>query len=257
MKVLVLGNNWVAAQGARTIRKCGGEIAGLVVHPRERSRCREEIIEAAGVPADRIFEAPMLQDPRELERIRELDAQWAISLFFGYILKAPFLEMFPDRAVNLHPALLPYGKGAYPNVWAILDQTPAGATLHHIDAGVDTGRIVAQKDVRVELWDTGASLHCKLETACAELFEEEFPKLMAGTTRSVPQPAGGITRRVKDVQKIDRIDLDASYRAGDLINILRARTFPPHKGAYIQDDAGRRIYLRLELDLENLEEEEK
>jgi methionyl-tRNA formyltransferase len=51
---------------------------------------------------------------------------------------------------------------------------------------------------------------------------------------------------VADVEAIDRIDPDASMRAGDLLDILRARTFPPHRGAYL-DLPDRRVYLKLEL----------
>ena len=55
----------------------------------------------------------------------------------------------------------------------------------------------------------------------------------------------------KDVQKIDEIDLNEKYLAKDLINVIRARTFPPHEGAYFWDGS-EKIYLRMKL----LKEEE-
>ncbi len=50
-----------------------------------------------------------------------------------------------------------------------------------------------------------------------------------------------------DVQAVDEIDLDASYRARDLIDLLRARTFPPHEGAFFRTE-GRRVNVRIQLE---------
>jgi methionyl-tRNA formyltransferase len=57
----------------------------------------------------------------------------------------------------------------------------------------------------------------------------------------------GTYHRTRDVESIDKIDLDCTYTARDLINILRARTFPPYDGAYFETK-GRRVYLRLRLE---------
>jgi methionyl-tRNA formyltransferase len=61
---------------------------------------------------------------------------------------------------------------------------------------------------------------------------------------------GGTCHRTKDVAQIDCIDLDRSYSGRELIDLLRARTFPPYRNAYFQEKNGRRVYLRLELDPE-------
>ncbi len=57
----------------------------------------------------------------------------------------------------------------------------------------------------------------------------------------------GTYHRTRDVEGVDEIELDKTYVASDLINILRARTFPPYKGAYFIIN-GRRIYMRLHLE---------
>jgi methionyl-tRNA formyltransferase len=62
-----------------------------------------------------------------------------------------------------------------------------------------------------------------------------------------PQSSGtGTFHHSRDVETIDEIQLDRNYTARELINILRARTFPPHPGAYFLD-GGRKVYLRLQL----------
>jgi methionyl-tRNA formyltransferase len=59
---------------------------------------------------------------------------------------------------------------------------------------------------------------------------------------------------VKDAEKIDRIDLDAQYTAGDLINIIRARTFNEHQGAYFEKD-GTKYFLRIEIEKQSIQDD--
>jgi methionyl-tRNA formyltransferase len=246
LRILTLANNRVGLGAVELLRRDGTEIAGLVVHPEDRARHRAEIIQAAGVPADRIFDGATLRDPAVLARIAALDADLALSVYFGYILRPEFLALF-GSVLNLHPALLPYNRGAHPNVWSIVEGTPAGVTLHHVDPGVDTGDIVAQAEVAIEPVDTAETLYARLEAASLALLAAAWPAIRAGRAPRRPQPAGpGSSHRVRDLAALDRIDLDRRYTGRELIDLLRARTFPPHRGAYIEVD-GKRVYLRLEL----------
>jgi methionyl-tRNA formyltransferase len=173
-------------------------------------------------------------------------AQIGVSVLFGYLLRAPIRELLPQGCVNLHPAYLPWNRGAYPNVWAILDRTPAGVALHWIDDGVDTGDLIARRELPVAPEDTGESLYRRLEDSAFDLFRETWPLVRAGRAPREPQEKGGSVHRVRDVEAVDEIDLDRTYRARDLIDLLRARSFPPYAGAFFRD-RGRRIYLELTL----------
>ena len=97
----------------------------------------------------------------------------------------------------------------------------------------------------VEMTDTGGTLYRKLEVAALELFRRTWPSINAGNATRRPQDAeSGSSHRTADVRAIDELDLGRMYRAEDLINILRARTFPPYPGAYFLHN-GKKIYLRL------------
>jgi methionyl-tRNA formyltransferase len=247
LRIVYLANNRVGLAALEILRRDGTEIAGLVVHPADRQKHRAEIIAASGVPADGIFDGATLRDPAVVARIAALDADLALSVFFGYLLRPDFLAAFRGNVLNLHPALLPYNRGAHPNVWSLVDGTPAGATLHYVDPGIDTGDIVAQREVPVVAVDTAATLYAKLETASLDLLATTWPAIRAGAAPRLPQSAAaGTSHKVRDLAALDRIDLDRPTTARELINLLRARSFPPHPGAYIEID-GRRIYLRLEL----------
>jgi methionyl-tRNA formyltransferase len=131
-------------------------------------------------------------------------------------------------------------------VWSIIEGTPAGVTLHYVDAGIDTGDIIARHEVAVDAVDTGETLYRKLERAAVTLFRENWPAIRAGRIERTAQNDEGASHRTRDVETIDRIDLDRTYTGRELINLLRARTFPPHRGAYIEVD-GQRVYLELSL----------
>jgi methionyl-tRNA formyltransferase len=73
------------------------------------------------------------------------------------------------------------------------------------------------------------------------LFAENWPAIREGRVPRIPQPRTGSFHRGAELETASRIDLDASYRARDLLNLLRARTFPPHPAAWFVDDGVRYV----------------
>lgn len=246
MSVICFVNNRLGVQTVELLARRGETIAALVLHPEHRRRFGDEIIAASGVPADRIFDASRLNEQTVVDALAALRADAGLSVLFGYKLAREVFGMFPKGCFNLHPALLPHGRGADPNAWAIIDREPAGATLHWIDAGIDTGDIVAQRRVAVEPTDTGETLHRRLEQACIDLLADCWPSIAAGNAPRHPQGSGGSSHRRADLRVAERIDLDARYSGRELLDRLRALTFPPHPSAYFEED-GRRIRIRVEL----------
>jgi methionyl-tRNA formyltransferase len=235
----------------RFLRQKGERIVALVLHPTERSKHRDELCSLVSNDC-LILEASDLQDPGTLSRISALQPQIGVSVFFGYILRRSFLDLFPLGCINVHPSLLPFNRGSSPNVWSIIEDTSPGATIHFVDEGIDTGDIIAQLEVSASFTDTGAILYGKLEMACLELFQATWPSIATGAfTRKAQRPSVGTIHRLGDIAALDEIILDRVYTARHLINIVRARTFAPYRGAYVTV-GGRKIYLRLEL----LEEDE-
>ena len=86
MRVLFLGNNWVGWQVARWLEEQGEEIVGLVIHPPQKRRYGEEIIDSAKVDQTSIFDGAKLRQTKTLEAIKELQPDIGVSAFFGYIL---------------------------------------------------------------------------------------------------------------------------------------------------------------------------
>jgi methionyl-tRNA formyltransferase len=247
-----MGNNWVGWQIIRYLKERNEDVVGLIIHPKKKQRYGQEIIESAHIDPSQIFNGSKLREKETFEAIKALRADIGLSILFDYIISKDFIDLFPKGIVNLHPSCLPYNRGQYPNVWSIVERTPSGITLHYIDEGIDTGDIIAQKEVPVEWTDTGETLYRKLEQGSVELFREHWPLIREGKEQRISQSdMEGTYHVTQDVRRIDEIDLNKRYAARDLINIIRARTFPPYKGAYFWD-GNKKIYVRIQL----LEEDE-
>jgi phosphoribosylglycinamide formyltransferase-1 len=89
---------------------------------------------------------------------------------YMHLLRPCFLERFPGRVINVHPALLPQFPGAHAIEDALAARVPVtGATVHYVDEGVDTGDVIVQREVRVLDGDTVESLRARIQTVEHEL----------------------------------------------------------------------------------------
>jgi methionyl-tRNA formyltransferase len=248
VRIMYFANNRLGWKILEWLRGEGEDVVGLAIHPPGRSKFGDEIVRTAALPPSSIFDAAQLRDPDVQRAIGDLRPEIGISVLFGYILRPALLERFAAGVINLHPSLLPRNRGACPNVWSIVSQTRAGVALHYLDAGIDTGDVIARETVAVEPIDTGGSLYRKLEQASFELFCRAWPEVRERRAGRTPQsPQEGTRHTLRDLESIAEIDLDRQYTGRELIDILRARTFPPYAGAFFR--AGdRRIHMRLELE---------
>lgn len=115
-----------------------------------------------------------------------------ISFGYRHILPEEVLATARRPALNLHIAYLPYNRGAHPNFWAHVENTPSGVTIHEIDTGIDTGPIVAQRFVNFEAEETTfAKTHARLLREAERLFLDTMEDLLAGNYTAKPQRGRG------------------------------------------------------------------
>ena len=120
---------------------------------------------------------------------------WVVSAGFMKILGPAVLAAFAGRVVNTHPALLP----AFPGAHAVRDAlaagvTTTGATVHLVDAGVDTGPVLAQRPVPVLPGDDEARLHERIKTVERELLVQTLAGLVAAGLPPTVAPTTGDPR---------------------------------------------------------------
>jgi phosphoribosylglycinamide formyltransferase 1 len=121
--------------------------------------------------------------------LREAGVELVVLAGFMRVLKAPMLEAFPRRIINLHPSLLPKfpGREAWTQALAA-GETITGCTVHYVDAGVDSGEIIAQREVPILPNDTPAVLHERIQEAERRLFPAVIGGLVAKLTAATGQP---------------------------------------------------------------------
>jgi phosphoribosylglycinamide formyltransferase-1 len=117
-----------------------------------------------------------LEPTVEVELVKLLeDAGVELVVLAGFmrVLKEPMLAAFPRRIINLHPSLLPKFPGM--EAWKqalVAGETVTGCSVHFVDAGIDSGEIIAQRKVPIVPGDTPESLHARIQVAERVLYPE-------------------------------------------------------------------------------------
>jgi len=148
---------------------------------------------------------------------------------FGQILPPAILDLPRFGCVNVHTSLLPKHRGAAPIQWALLNgDSETGVTIMQMDAGLDTGPILAQRATRIRPEDNAQTLYDRLAQMGAELLVETIPGLVSGTMKPRPQPAGGASHAPKIKKEDGRVD----WRLPAQVIWNRLRAFTPWPGAF-------------------------
>jgi phosphoribosylglycinamide formyltransferase 1 len=101
------------------------------------------------------------------------DAEVEIVALAGFmrVLKEPMLNAFPRRIINIHPSLLPKFPGREAWLQALeTGERVTGCTVHYVDAGIDSGDVIAQRTVPVLANDTAETLHARIQSAERDLY---------------------------------------------------------------------------------------
>ena len=139
-----------------------------------------------GVPTELIQEPKYrtrLSEDVERALVNTLKASGAeLIVLAGYfrVVKAPLLEAFPRKIINIHPSLLP----AFPGLEAWRQAIDAGVsttgcTVHFVDPGIDTGEVIARSEVTVLAGDTPETLHARIQEAEHRLYPEVIKRFAA------------------------------------------------------------------------------
>lgn len=129
-----------------------------------------------------------------LDSVNKIKPDFIISYNYKHIIPKDVVKAYYLRIINLHISLLPYNRGAYPNVWSFLEDTPKGVTIHLVDEDVDTGDILLQKEVFMEEdKETLRSSYLKLHKELQELFKQHWEDIKSLKVKPFKQPEGGST----------------------------------------------------------------
>lgn len=137
-----------------------------------------------------------------VEFFKSHKVDFIVSYGYRHIISETVLDFIKDKVINLHISYLPWNRGADPNLWSFLEDTPKGVSIHFVDKGLDTGDLIAQKEVVFdEEGETLATTYDKLSGAILELFRLCWPTIVRGKAPRQQQPPGGSYHRLADKEK--------------------------------------------------------
>lgn len=193
MKVIYMGTPDFSVGALEAIIKAGHEVVLVVTQP-DKPKGRGKAMQASPVKecalshGIEVFQPTKIRESENVEYLRKFGADIFVVAAFGQILPKSILDMPKYGCVNIHASLLPKYRGAAPIQWAVINgDEVTGVTTMLMNEGIDTGDMIAKKQVRLAEDETGGSLFDRLADTGAELIVETMKMLEEGTAEFTPQ----------------------------------------------------------------------
>jgi methionyl-tRNA formyltransferase len=186
----------------------------------------KQVALAANLP---VHQPEKIRAPEVQQVLASYSPDVIVIIAYGQIIPARLLPIPRHGWINLHASLLPKYRGAAPINWAIVNgETKTGVTTMRIDAGMDTGEILLQREIEIGAKETAPELTTRLSELGAPLMAETLRGLAAGTIVAKPQNHSEAT--LAPILKREDGRIDWNRPAQEIFN--RMRGFAPWPGAY-------------------------
>ena len=234
MSLVFIGTPEFAVPSLRRLAEAGHKISAVITQQdrpagRGRNVVPPPVKRAAddlGIP---VHQPETLRDANVLTLLRALAPEVMVVVAYGQILRQEVLDVAPRGVVNVHPSLLPRWRGASPIAGAILGgDEETGVSIMVMDAGMDSGPVLAQTRVAITPEDTTGSLTESLANAGAGLLVETLPGWISGKIEPRPQD-DSLATSTRLARKEDGA-IDWTLAARDIWR--RVRAYNPWPGAH-------------------------
>lgn len=197
----------------------------------------QTLVADAAAAADLDVRTPgTLRDEATQAELRAVRADLIVLADYGRIIPESVLDMPRHGALNIHPSLLPRHRGAAPVPAAIIDgDGRTGVTVMRMDAGLDTGPIVAQREVRLDGTELAPELEERLARLGAGLLLAVLPAWLEGSLPARPQPDAGVSLTRTLRREDGRLDPASSAERLE----RQVRAYQPWPGSFIDRDGAR------------------
>ena len=186
--------------------------------------------------------------------LRKKDHTDYILNHYDIIFSIHCKQIFPPelvdniKCINVHPGYNPINRGWYPQVFAIINNTPVGATIHEIDNKLDNGAIIAREFVEQYAWDTSKDLYDRVLQKEIKLLDDFIVSIINNDYKTTQPEREGTLFLKKDFNQLCKINPDKQLSFGEAINILRALSHGDFENAYFIDEkSGKKVFLKLSL----------
>ena len=226
MRIIFMGSPDFAVPSLTALREAGHDIVAVYSQPPRPAgrggKVKNTPVHDAALAAGLIVLTPLsFKSSEEIDRFAGFSPDLAVVAAYGLILPQAVLDAPRLGCVNVHASLLPRWRGAAPIQRAIqAGDTVSGVTIMQMEAGLDTGPMLAKAETPITAGTTGASLHDDLAKLGADLLLKTLPGIESGQVVAEPQDESTVTyasKLEKSESRIDwtkpAIDLDRTIRA--------------------------------------------
>ncbi len=196
-----------------------------------------DVATGKSVPVYRHIDA---NSEQSVSYLKDHEIDLVLLIWWPAIIKIKAIETVAHGWINMHNSLLPYSRGRHPYYWSVVDQVPFGVTLHYINEGIDSGDILFQKGIDIPVHHRGDQIYARSLEAIYTLFAESYKKITELNFVAKKQDESMSTFHLANELDVhSEIILDKNYKARDLINIIRARSFPHGDSAFFYSEGDR------------------
>ena len=234
MRIVFLGTPEFAVPTLERAFEAGHEIAAVVTQP-DRPKGRGRMLSAPPVKETAlrlgltVHQPERIRTPEAIELLRSLKPEAMVVVGYGKIIPQAAIDIPRHGIVNVHASLLPHYRGAAPVQWAIArGETVTGVTTMRIDAGLDTGDILLQRETAIGAEETAVEVGQRLAAMGADLLVGTLAGLERGEI--VPRPQNSAEATFAPVLKKDDGRIDWTRPAAEIANHIRG--FKPWPGCY-------------------------
>ena len=221
------------------ILRLGGHFDLLITLKDDQARQKsgriylDDLAEKEGTP---LLKIRHINDQETLEALKTHEIDWLFIIGWSQIAGQALLDTPKQGIIGMHPTLLPKGRGRAAIPWAILKGLEeTGVTMFKMDAGVDTGDILAQGRIPMEPDITATELYARVDAMHVELMGKTWQHIVDGTITPVPQDHSQATqwpgRKPEDGEIFSTMTMEEADR------MVRAVTHP-YPGAFYRSAQG-------------------
>ena len=234
MRIVFMGTPQFSVPALERLIASEHEVVAVYTQPdrlagRGRKQSLPPIKKVAQGQGISVFQPGTLNDPSKVDRLASLKPDAIVVVAFGQILPQDVLDVPGFGCLNIHPSLLPKYRGASPVASAIMaGDEETGVTIMLLDAGMDTGPVLAQRKVPIDSKDTTESLEARLAEVGADLLMETLPEWFEH--KLVPERQDN--REAVYTSRISKRDGELDWRLPAVELGWRVRAFHPWPGCY-------------------------
>lgn len=225
MKIIFMGTPDFAVPCLEQLIKAGHEIAAVFTQPdkprgRKQTLTPPEVKVCAMEHGLTVYQPKTLRDGEALDIIKAISPACIVVAAYGKILPKEILDLPQYGCINVHGSLLPKYRGSAPIQWSVINgDKETGVTIMQMAEGVDTGDMLYQKAIPINIDDTAESMFNKLSDLGGEMIVEALDKLEKGELTAIRQDEALATHAPMLNKSISEIDWHKP--ALDVHNLVR------------------------------------